>query len=1283
MTEQTTQHEVPEELRELGINMRVVTSPAYEPPTPPNVEIELEPESSSALMILKEAAYMLPVVGNAMSLADVAVDVWHLCDDDPNGQSNLANPWLWAVLVIDAIGIIPAAGNASRPVRKGAREAILDFIRGNSVETVSLVLWNAAGGDALEFVANMHQWLQQRKPVFQNFITESVGTLKLFVDDPVSGAKQVGMIETNPGFWQGIGDAFQTFSLNAFDRLLDAIGEEKRLNLSNSLGRLGRMASEYVGTAIDDLLPILMALTAELLAHKRRRGGVEHEGNAIPGGRNEHPRSATNSTSTRTEDTPSNLPPGCAATCNQPGNILRGPKPVDHVMGDENLWQTDFRVPGLIDVEWTRYYRSSIDQLDDSELGARWSSPYHLRFEQSADGLIYIDGLNRALPIEPLSIGESRFLQRELFTIEHPDADTYDLFYLDGGSERYERIAESGSVQYTHFRLVEQRERDGRTLTLDYRQGRLASIHDGASLSLVFGYNDVGLLERVVRQYPQSELEPEVLALYSYDSERNLVSHRDSRDYHREYRYQHHLLTHYVNRNGVGAELTWDWPGKNEGTLPDAREARCIRTRLEDGSEDTRFEYHRGLWYTRVTDADGVVTIYRYNWDNYIESLTRPYHPDLGSEYWQWDRLGRLHQHIDGEGRTTQYRYDAEGRISAVTDPQGLTTQIEYDDQGLPARVTNPDGRVRETRFDKRGLPVEEIAPSGRKTTYKHNERGLLTAMTDAAGNTYRYEWNDQGLLVSASDCSQKTTEYHYDHRGHLCEMINAAGHPTRYRLDAGGLPLSIQHADGATETFTHDGEGSLTEYVDPAGQRTRYRYNGKGQPIERRDPLGQTFSYQYDRLLRLSALVNQNGDRWSFCYDGGGHLIEEQGFDGRRKTYQYDVAGALRELHEGDQVTTFKRDSMGRLLERRSERPGLLPVTTQFAYDPLGRLVRAASDDSETQFRFDTADNLIAEVQRHRLPNGSEYSAVTRHTHDALGNRETTTLPDGQQVAWLRYGSGHVHAMALDQQELIGFERDDLHREVGRHQRGREVESRYDPVGRLIAQQLKPAHGQALRRQWHYAENGLLTAVDDSLRGTTQYGYDPLGRLRKAASPVREEHFDFDPAGNLVDPQDQQSSNSTSATRWRGERPSDHLDRGPDEHIRVDYPNAPKLSSAMGNLLKRYAGTHYHYDDFGNLVRRISPNGETWQYRYDPEHRLIEASHYAQAPAAGDAAMPTIQARYGYDGLGRRVWKQVDHQGQSPELTVFTWDGDLLQSEESFQGKPPTAFPARELRLR
>lgn len=48
-----------------------------------------------------------------------------------------------------------------------------------------------------------------------------------------------------------------------------------------------------------------------------------------------------------------------------------------------------------------------------------------------------------------------------------------------------------------------------------------------------------------------------------------------------------------------------------------------------------------------------------------------------------------------------------------------------------------------------------------------------------------------------------------------------------------------------------------------------------------------------------------------------------------------------------------------------------------------------------------------------------------------------------------------------------------------------------------------------------------------------------------------------------------------------------------------------------MGNLLKRYAGTHYYYDGLGNPQRRIAPNGETWHYQYDAEHRLIEACRF------------------------------------------------------------------------
>jgi hypothetical protein len=37
------------------------------------------------------------------------------------------------------------------------------------------------------------------------------------------------------------------------------------------------------------------------------------------------------------------------------------------------------------------------------------------------------------------------------------------------------------------------------------------------------------------------------------------------------------------------------------------------------------------------------------------------------------------------------------------------------------------------------------------------------------------------------------------------------------------------------------------------------------------------------------------------------------------------------------------------------------------------------------------------------------------------------------QTKQWLTYGSGHVHGLVLNGEELIGFERDKLHRETAR----------------------------------------------------------------------------------------------------------------------------------------------------------------------------------------------------------------------------------------------------------
>ncbi|REN17171.1 hypothetical protein DSI41_14255, partial [Mycobacterium tuberculosis] len=72
------------------------------------------------------------------------------------------------------------------------------------------------------------------------------------------------------------------------------------------------------------------------------------------------------------------------------------------------------------------------------------------------------------------------------------------------------------------------------------------------------------------------------------------------------------------------------------------------------------------------------------------------------------------------------------------------------------------------------------------------------------------------------------------------------------------------------------------------------------------------------------------------------------------------------------------------------------------------------------------------------------------QHRYDELNQRIATVRPDGHVTQWLTYGSGHVHGLMLDGHDILGFERDDLHREIAREQgNGLSQRQKYDPAGR------------------------------------------------------------------------------------------------------------------------------------------------------------------------------------------------------------------------------------------
>ena len=489
---------------------------------------------------------------------------------------------------------------------------------------------------------------------------------------------------------------------------------------------------------------------------------------------------------------------------------------------------------------------------------------------------------------------------------------------------------------------------------------------------------------------------------------------------------------------------------------------------------------------------------------------------------------------------------------------------------------------------------------------------------------------------------------------------------------------------------------------------------------------MGHTFGYHYDKARRLVGLTNENGARYRFAYDVLDRLIAESGFDHKLTGYRYNAGNELVEQREfGDdaslaaklmaqlggqpvpkkdlsplsddldsqtplRITEFKRDILGRLIHTLARDNDKVQETV-YQYDLDGNLVRAANRHSITCFDYNENGQLIAQHQwkvpskeenaRNGLPEtdwrDAQYDMLylpvtetVRYHYDFNGNRTATVLPDGRQINYLYYGSGHLHQISLDDEVITDIERDQLHREIFRTQG--KLASRYelDPLGRLKRQittlndlteggkgktKAAAGYGQtAVKRSYGYDRTGNLTHSTDQRTGTTQFEYDKLGRITQAGNEL----FAFDPAHNILDiPTEKIKPYPAPSPVGEG--------RGEGK---TTAPLSDDRSAITDNRLKTYNGTTYYYDELGNLIHRELADGEVQNYFYDLHDQLVKAEIFKK-----DGSKETWA--YTYDALGRRIGKGrlKTSQEVSDDLenqTRFAWDGSHLLQEVHPDGR-------------
>jgi RHS repeat-associated protein len=918
-------------------------------------------------------------------------------------------------------------------------------------------------------------------------------------------------------------------------------------------------------------------------------------------------------------------------------------RPVEVIAGQKFLNdddELDFVFESELPLYWQRSYLSRYQY--ESVLGQGWSLFWESRLMQVEEGLLWRNFSGDIVPFPDVPEGQRCFCPDEQSWLCHTEDGGWEI--RDAGEQVYHYPAfdKDGISRLSHIC-----DNVGNEQRFHYDgQQQMVNITGNGQLNLHCDYQafetsdgPVSRLTTVWRELYDGERIR--LCHYHYNENAQLtgVSHRNDH-LQRQFGWtEHGIMAWHQDKRGLRCDYEWeqDEDGLWRVISQKTSEGAGYRLEYDDQNRTRTAHWHDGsrtVWtlneaYQIIHCADRNGTGHHILWDEF--GLPNGYKDADGHcRLSEWDKFGRLLSLTDGNGDKTRWQYQNDtDRLTCLFWPDGTETVLDYDEHGRLISETSPLQQI--TRY---GYHPHSLRPYQR---------------TDAKGGENRLIWNGQGQLVSHTDCSGQRSTWDYDSENRLCRFTNALGETVRYTHDDNSQLIQVTYPDGSAEQMAWDNAGRLTHHQRNENAARAWEYNALGQIVSTTDRLQRQVRYQYSPEGHLLQIENANGGRYLLNRDAEGRLVEEIRPDDTLIRYEYNAAGLLStEKRMGDRVFQqpvhsvflhydpagnltqretrtdsyrYQWDNMGRLLAAHREpnatgkQLGLLPNTVSFSHDALGRIIREQNGDDVLQFSHDEMDNLTE-----------------------------LTLPQGDSLHWLYYGSGHLSAVRHNQQIITEFERDSLHRETSRTQ-GKLFQFRaYDPLGRRTSQysakdKAVPVGQGKPWRAWHYDQQDDLCLMEDHYRGWVEYLYDSESRLKKVTSiDSFEEMLWYDRADNLL------------------ERPQSSMENGAKTH---------QLLTPQGDRLLQWNQWRYKHDEHGNVISRGTGDYNQQTYRYDGDNRLIMAENGG------------LKAAYHYDALGRRIRKIVTTQPAGtlqPEQTDFVWHGlKLLQERNASTGKTQT----------
>ncbi|EFW8168384.1 putative Rhs-family protein [Shigella flexneri] len=488
----------------------------------------------------------------------------------------------------------------------------------------------------------------------------------------------------------------------------------------------------------------------------------------------------------------------------------------------------------------------------------------------------------------------------------------------------------------------------------------------------------------------------------------------------------HHLLLHRTMTQ-AGERLS------HIELLKGGRPGNLVEYRYDDNGQLTGVVNRAGVTVRQFAYENGLMTEHRN-----ATGFTCTYH---------WEEIEgfpRVVEHTTSDGEDYRFHYDFAGGQTVVTGRPEQKWQWWFDEETYVTAHRTPGGGMYRFTYNENHFPVAVELPGERRVTLEYDTLSRVVKETDPAGRVTQTQWNGSFAEITRRALDDDHVwKADYNEHGQVIRETDPEGRVTRYGYDDQGLPETVCH---------------------PGKQQDRYTWNALGLLSSHRRITGSVQSWQYTPEGLVASLSNGNGAQYRFSYDGDGRLTGEQRPDGLIRMFALNADGfpviiPTQGTEGGVRNEQQERDALGRLLRSDTQHS-----TRTFSYNRLDQITEVTLTPTEegerlhhmqadtVRFAYDRSGWLTAEHSVH----GS-----IKYRRDALGNPTDITLPDGQHLSHLYYGSGHLLQTALDGITVSEYERDSLHRQVIRTQGKLATFSGYNADNRLSWQRSLPGGSQ------------------------------------------------------------------------------------------------------------------------------------------------------------------------------------------------------------------------------